>query len=112
MPLVIGTVAQFPSATCGACPLRTQCTIAKQGRSIAVHPEEEFLADLRARQQTPAGRAILRQRTVVEHRLAAVESSQGHNARYMGERKNLYDLRRHAAVANLHVAAAPTRAAA
>jgi hypothetical protein len=41
----------------------------------------------------------------VEHALAAIGRSQGNKARYIGTRKNLFDLRRHAAVNNLFAAA-------
>jgi hypothetical protein len=53
----------------------------------------------------PHGRARLRQRTAVEHTLAHVGRWQGRRARYLGERKNLFDLRRVALVHNLHVIA-------
>lgn len=108
----LGAVARFPEAACGCCPVRSRCTEAAGPRSVAVHHEEKMLVELRARQQTPEGRADLRQRTVVEHALAHVGRSQGRRARYKGVRKNLYDVRRHGAVVNLHVAAGPAPAAA
>jgi Transposase DDE domain/Transposase domain (DUF772) len=107
VPLVLGAVARFPKATCASCPQRGQCTDAAAGRSLAVHPEEQMLVELRARQHTVEGRANLRRRVAVEHGLANVGRSQGRRARYVGIRKNLYDVRRHGAVVNLHVAAAP-----
>jgi transposase len=39
----------------------------------------------------------------VEHALAQVGRWQGDRARYLGQRKNLFDLRRVAVVHNLHV---------
>jgi transposase len=60
---------------------------------------------LRAAQQTPHGRARLRQRTAVEHTLAHVGRWQGRRARYLGQCKSLFDLRRVAVVHNLHVIA-------
>ncbi len=60
---------------------------------------------LRARQRTTEGRTQLRQRTAVEHSLAAISRSQGKRAHYLGARKNLLDVRRHAAVLNIHTAA-------
>ena len=107
VPLVPGAVAHFPAATCTSCPQKIRCTVGNGGRSLSVHREEQFLAELRAKQKTPEGRVNLRRRTAVEHRLAAVGRSQRRRARYVGKRKNLYDLRRHAAIANLHVAAGP-----
>jgi transposase len=101
----------FPKHTCAACPLRQRCTASPSGRSVAIHPDEALLAELRQRQQTPAGRARLRERTKVEHALAHIGHWQGRRARYRGTRKNLFDLRRVAAVHNLHVIARqePTR---
>jgi transposase len=64
-----------------------------------------FLRELRQRQLTPAGRAKLRERVGVEHPLAHVGHWQGRRARYRGQRKNLFDLRRCAVVHNLHIIA-------
>jgi hypothetical protein len=101
-----GTTARFPAAACQACPRRSECTTASdRGRSVTIHPQEALLVELRAKQRTPEGRANLRKRTAVEHSLAAISRTQGRRARYVGVRKNLFDLRRHAAVANLHTAA-------
>jgi hypothetical protein len=70
-----------------------------------IHPDEAQLAGLRQRQHTPEGRAKLRERVAVEHALAHVGHWQGRRARYLGTRKNLFDLRRVAVVHNLHVIA-------
>ena len=56
-------------------------------------------------QRTPEGRAKLRERVAVEHSLAHIGHWQGDRARYLGDRKNLFDLRRTAVVHNLHVIA-------
>jgi hypothetical protein len=72
-----------------------------------VRKSEALLAELRHRQQTPAGRAELRERVQVEHALAHVGHWQGRRARYLGTRKNLFDLRR-AVVHNLHITARQT----
>jgi transposase len=72
---------------------------------VSIHPDEKLLAELRERQQTQAGRAKLRERTKVEHRLAHIGNWQNNHARYRGTRKNLFDLRRAAVVHNLHVIA-------
>jgi hypothetical protein len=105
MPFQPGKTVHFPKDTCAACPLRACCTTSSNGRSVSVHPDEALLAELRQRQQTPAGRAKLRERTQVEHALAHVGHWQGRRARYCGIRKNLFDLRRVAVVHNLHVIA-------
>jgi Transposase DDE domain/Transposase domain (DUF772) len=105
MPFRPGTTVQFPKDTCAVCPLRARCTSSPSGRSVAIHPDEALLAELRQRQATPAGRAKLRERVAVEHTLAHVGHWQGRRARYLGIRKNLFDLRRVAVVHNLHVIA-------
>jgi Transposase DDE domain/Transposase domain (DUF772) len=103
MPFVPGETVHFPAATCAACPVRAQCTDSPHGRSVTIHPDERLLEELRARQATPQGRATLRQRVHVEHSLAHIGTWQGDRARYKGQRKNLFDLRRTAVVENLHV---------
>jgi hypothetical protein len=105
VPFVAGGKVQFPATACQSCPLRTQCTTSARGRSVQIHPDERLLVELRAAQQTPHGRARLRQRVTVEHTLAHVGRWQGRRARYVGQRKNLFDLRRVAVVHNLHVIA-------
>ena len=105
MPFAPGRTVRFPKDTCAACPLRERCTASRNGRSVSIHPDEELLAELRQRQQTPEGRAQLRERVQVEHALAHVGHWQGRRARYRGTRKNLFDLRRVAVVHNLHIIA-------
>jgi hypothetical protein len=105
MPFQPGTTVRFPQRACAACPLRERCTTSSNGRSVSIHPDEALLSELRQRQQTPAGRADLRERVKVEHALAHVGHWQGRCARYRGTRKNLFDLRRVAVVHNLHVIA-------
>jgi transposase len=100
-----GGKVQFPATACQACPLQPQCTTSIRGRSVQIHPDERLLAEFRAAQQTPQGRAKLRERVKVEHTLAHVSRWQGRRARYLGQRKNLFDLRRVAVVHNLHVIA-------
>jgi hypothetical protein len=111
VPFAPGGKVQFPAQACQACPLRERCTTSSRGRSVQIHPDEPLLAELRAEQQTPHGRAKLRQRTQVEHTLAHVGRWQGDRARYKGQRKNLFDLRRVAVVHNLHVIARQPRPA-
>lgn len=107
VPLVLGQTARFLPAQCSPCTLREHCTVGNgKPRTVSIHKEEEHLVELRRRQKTPEGREALRRRTGVEHRLSHVGRSQGPRARYRGTRKNEFDLRRHAALANLHVAAA------
>ena len=105
MPFVPGGVVHFPKDACARCPLKAQCTTSTNGRNVNIHPDEALLIELRKRQQTPQGRAQLRERVDVEHTLAHVGRWQGRRARYRGVRKNLFDLRRCAVVHNLHILA-------
>lgn len=85
--------------------MRERCTSSVRGRSVSIHPDEKLLEELRRRQLTPTGRQKLRERAAVEHSLAHIGQWQGDRARYIGTRKNLFDLRRSAVVHNLHVIA-------
>lgn len=100
-----GDTVRFPAATCAACPLRIRCTTSTRGRTVSIHPDERLRHELRTRQQTPEGRATLRERVRVEHSLAHVGQWQGPRARYRGDRTNVFDLRRVAVVHTLHVLA-------
>ncbi len=105
MPFEPGGVVHFPTQRCAVCPLRVRCTRSANGRSVSIHPDERLLSELRQRQLTPEGRQKLRERVGVEHTLAHIGHWQGERARYIGTRKNLFDLRRTAVVHNLHVIA-------
>lgn len=98
-----GNVVEFDAEACGACPLRGQCThsASGRGRTVRIAEDERQQQRFRKLQRTRAGRARLRERTGVEHRLAHLAARQGPKARYCGVRKNLFDLRRAAAVQNL-----------
>jgi Transposase DDE domain/Transposase domain (DUF772) len=101
--LRLGTVVEFPAAACAPCPLRAQCTTAAlgRGRTVSIGEDEPFQHRWRPRAATRAGRAQLRQRVAVEHCLAHLGARQGRRARYKGVRKNLFEVRRTAAVRNL-----------
>jgi len=103
LPFEPGGTVHYPAPICAVCPLQRRCTTSVRGRSVHIHPDERFLAELRERQHTPLGRANLRERIAVEHTLAHVAHWQGRRARYCGLRKNLFDLRRCAVVDNRHV---------
>jgi Transposase DDE domain/Transposase domain (DUF772) len=108
----LGTVVEFPAAACDRCPVRAQCTTAApgRGRTVTIGEDEPFQHRLRQRAATRAGRAQLRQRVAVEHRLAHLGARQGRRARYKGVRKNLFDVRRTAAVLNLETMQRKTEA--
>ena len=105
LPFTLGGKVQFPKLLCANCPLRESCTTSPRGRSVSIHPSEQFFRELRERQLTSIGRAKLRERVCVEHSLSHIDHWQGKQARYVGCRKNLFDLRRTAVVHNLHVLA-------
>ena len=99
----LGTVARFPAATCDRCPIRARCTDSAlgRGRTVAIAADERLQKTLRVAIATPRGRARLRERVTIEHRLAHHASKQGPRARYLGVRKNTFDARRLAATINL-----------
>ncbi|MEG5176339.1 IS1182 family transposase [Microcoleus sp. B3-D7] len=105
IPFTAGKTVRFPQKQCQICPLRTQCTASSKCRSVSIHPDEPLLQELRERQTTVIGRQKLRERVSVEHSLAHIGQWQGTQARYLGLRKNLFDMRRMAVVHNLHVLA-------
>jgi hypothetical protein len=117
-PFEPGQVVAFDPEACGPCPLRSQCThsAAGRGRTVTMGDDEKLQSKLRRLQSTRSGRERLRERTPVEHSLAHLSSRQGPRARYIGTRKNTFDLRRHAAIHNLEIIAnamrEPTRMAA
>ncbi len=98
-----GTVVEFDPDVCDHCPLRAQCTTAEfgNGRSVAIAENEQLQHRLRKLIQTSTGREALRARTMIEHKLAHISQRQGNHARYLGIRKNTFDLRRASAIQNL-----------
>lgn len=96
-----GDVVEFDPEACGACTQRARCTHSASGRTVHIAEDERLQQRLRKTQRTGPGRARMRERTGVEHRLAHLAARQGPRARYRGVRKNLFDLRRVAAVQNL-----------
>ena len=102
-PITVGTTVEFDPAICDHCTLRSQCTTAElgNGRTVAIAENEVLQQRLRKQLQTSAGRAALRERTTIEHKLAHISQRQGNHARYVGVRKNTFDLRRASAIQNL-----------
>ncbi len=100
-----GTVVEFDPDVCDRCPRRAQCTTAEfgHGRTVAIAENEQLQQRLRKQLQTTAGRGALRERTLIEHRLAHISQRQGNRARYVGVRKNTFDLRRASAIQNLEI---------
>jgi hypothetical protein len=99
----LGDTVEFDPEACGPCPLRSSCTRAAsgRGRTVSIALDESRQRTFRKLQSTGAGRGSLRRRTAVEHALAHIAARKGNRARYVGVRKNLFDLRRAAAIQNL-----------
>jgi len=113
-PFEPGETVHFDPEVCGACPLRANCTQAAsgKGRSVSVAKDEAQQKEFRKLQETSSGRAALRERVAVEHSLAHIAARKGDHARYLGARKNLFDLRRASAIQNLEEVHRVYRAAA
>lgn len=99
----LGTQIRFDSNDCRRCAKRSDCTPnnGMRGRSVQIAEDEALQQKLQEASASAVGREHLRKRVVVEHRLAHLARKQGPRARYRGTRKNLFDVRRHAAVLNL-----------
>ena len=102
-PIKLGKTVKMGPEICGPCLLRGKCTdaVPTRGRSVFIARDELRQQQLRGKVKTPQGRAELRQRVSVEHRLAHIVYRQGDRARYLGIRKNLFDLRRASTIQNL-----------
>ena len=100
VPLV--AKVRFPASACGACALRDRCTTSTR-RCLSIHPQEAWYREMANELATPAGRALRRQRTPVEHVLAHAGAIQGNRARYRGIEKNQFDLERVAVLSNCFV---------
>ena len=101
-----GSTVEFDPEVCGSCPMRAKCTSAAsgRGRTVSIAADEALQKKLRKLQHSHTGREALRERVQVEHALAHVAARKGDTARYVGMRKNLFDLRRAAAIQNLEAA--------
>jgi hypothetical protein len=102
-PVAGGGVIFHFGTQCRECPLRTQCTASKQGRSIRINPQERVICAARNYQCTPEGRALLRKRLIVENSLARVGNLGIGMARYIGRKKTEFQLAMAATVANLRL---------
>lgn len=102
-PITFGTTVEFDPEVCDRCSQRDQCTDASlgHGRTVAIAENELLQHRLRRLASTSDGRSELRERVAVEHSLAHVGRRQGTRARYIGARKNLFDVRRASTVTNL-----------
>lgn len=99
----LGADVEFNADACDRCEMRDQCTTAAMGhgRTVTIADSEFLQQRLRKLTKTRGGRERVRERVRVEHSLAHLGRRQGRRARYRGVRKNLFDVRRTAAVQNL-----------
>jgi transposase len=91
----------FAAADCRACSLRSQCVRGNKPRSISIQHEERLQQQARVHNQSEAGKKTLRQRVVVEHRLARLVGLGIRQSRYVGRQKTCFQVVMAAVVANL-----------
>ena len=96
---------EFAAATCQCCPLRAQCVRGQGPRTISIQAEEALQQQARAHNQTEAGRKSLRERVVVEHRLARLVQLGIRKSRYFGRTKACLQVVMAAVVANVSLVA-------
>ena len=77
-------------AACGGCPLRQQCTTARDGRSMTIHPQEGLLRAARAQARTEEFKRAYPARSMIERVIAWTATQNGHRVRlrYIGTSKN------------------------
>jgi len=90
-------------AACAACPLREQCTTAKNGRSMTIHPHEGLLRAARAQARTGAFKQAYPTRSAIERIIAWTATQNGHRVklRYIGTAQNDAWLHNRCAAINL-----------
>lgn len=91
----------FAQADCQGCPLRGQCVRGDGPRSINIQHEERLQQQARVYNQTDVGKKTLRQRVVVEHRIARLVGLGIRQSRYVGRQKTCFQVVMAAVVANL-----------
>ena len=93
---------QFDGDVCAECPLRSECTSAKNGRTITLHYREEKLQEVRAYNETEEFEERYRQRPKVERKLSELLRLCGLRVgRYFGQKKTELQALLAATVANL-----------
>jgi IS5 family transposase len=86
---------------CRGCPLREQCTTAKDGRSLTVHPHESLMRAHRQRAQDPAWQETYRTHRPMVERSIAWLTRGNRRAPYRGVEKNNAWLHHRIAALNL-----------
>lgn len=93
---------QFEGDICAECPLRSECTTAKNGRSITLHYHEEVVEEVRVYNETEEFEERYRERPKVERKLSELLWTHGLRlGRYVGQKKTELQALLTAAVANL-----------
>jgi hypothetical protein len=90
-------------AACAACPMRSLCTTAKDGRSMTIHPHEHLLRAARAQARTPEFKQACPTRSMIERVIAWTATCNGRwvRLRYPGTAKNDAWLHNRCAAINL-----------
>jgi hypothetical protein len=90
-------------ALCAGCPLRSRCTTAKDGRSMAIHPHEGLLRAARAQARTEEFKQAYPTRSAIERIIAWTATQNGRRVRlrYIGTAKNNAWLHTRCAAINL-----------
>jgi Transposase DDE domain/Transposase domain (DUF772) len=89
---------------CQSCPLRADCTKARGGRVISIHPHEAALQHAKARQKDPAWQQDYRRyRPIVERKISHFTRRPwgGRKARCRGQKRILTDILTRASAINL-----------
>jgi transposase len=93
---------QFDGDVCAGCPLRSECTSAKNGRTITLHYREEKVQEVRAYNETEEFDQRYRKRPKVEQKLSELLRRHGLRfGRYLGQKKTELQALLTAAVVNL-----------
>lgn len=93
---------QFDGDICAECPLRSDCTTAKGGRSITLHYHEALVQEVRAYNETKEFEERYRQRPKIERKLSELLRRHGLRlGRYFGQKKTQLQALLTAAVVNL-----------
>jgi hypothetical protein len=77
-------------AACAACPMRSLCTTAKDGRSMTIHPHDGLLRAARAQARTEEFKRAYPTRSNIERTIAWTATQNGRRVRlrYIGTSKN------------------------
>jgi len=94
-------VFKFEDSTCANCPLRSQCTKAKGGRTIRLHYHERLLQQAKSNQKTKEFKKKYSRRSAVERTIAHVTRHGARYARYLGQAKTEFQIQMAAALHNI-----------